>query len=202
MPERMSNPTKEYLQPKNKEIKELNKITSAAAQRIFENAMINTINEELSTEDRISSSDGTANLRWLVDEASPEGRFAIVQRNLQKKSMEENKSYVLEKDTETGETYQVEKLSGPFEPQGETSTVYDLNANEVKKIFNKLEPAVRDSFIGGWKDSLLENIKLTEKFRQELRQEKRQEKREELENQIKEHEEAQEEIRKKIKALA
>jgi hypothetical protein len=193
------NPGQEFSKPKT----EKDEITPARAGYIFENAVINAINDELEPGGQIISSDGAVNLKWLVDEETPEGRFQIIKRRVQKTPIQETtKEYIWEEDTETGKKYQVEKMSGPFKSQDETAVVYDLDTNKVREIFNKLEPAVKESFINGWKESLKENINQVNKLKAKLEIEKRHKEREELEMQIVEYESAQEKIKKELKALA
>ena len=200
MSERMGyNPEEKFSKPK----KETDEITPSRAHHIFENAVIKAINDQSETEGKqIISSDGAVNLKWFVDEETPNGRFAIIQHNVQRTEENQLKEYVLEEDKETGEKYQVEKMSGPVKPQDEIATVYDLDINQVRKIFNKLEPAVKKSFIDGWKESLQENINQVNKLKAKLKQEMRQKEKEELETQITEHELAQEKINKELEALS
>lgn len=180
---------------------EKNDLTPYRAQRIFENKVINTINEELDPEDKITSLN-EARLKWLVDEQTPAGRFTIIKRDGQKEpAAAEPKTYVKEKDTETGEEYLVEKMTGPVEPRGQKVTAYDLDINEVKKIFNELDPAVKQLFINGWQESLVENKALAEKWTKALKNEMRRDEQEELEAKITEQELAQEKIEKMLTAL-
>ena len=209
MSEYMSyNPGQEFKKPKEKKgqpIPEAEDISPYRAHSIFENAMINTINNELeSSGQQIISSDGSVSLDWLVDEETPAGRFAIIKREVGKTSTKENepKEYVLEKDPKTGEIYKVEKMSGPVEFQKDIATVYDLNTEQVRQVFNKLEPAVKKSFIDGLQESLAANIALVRKYNQELKGEKREEEEKELKTKIEEQELAQEKINKELKALA
>lgn len=198
------NPEKEIFMPKQEKAKssqEKSDLTPYRAQRIFENRVIDTINEELNADQKVTSMN-KAVLKWVVDEKTPEGRFSIINHEDQKTpDNKETKRYVEEKDPETGEITKVEKMTGPVNPGEETVLAYDLDNHEVKKIFNQLESAVKETFIRGWQDSYLENKALVEKFKQALKREMRRNEKKELEANITEHEIAQEKIEKMLNAL-
>lgn len=197
------DPTQEFHKPDQEEEKD--EITPYQAHRIFENAVINNVNEELEAEGKpMILSDVEVSLKWFVDEETPEGYFSLVQHKTEKTPGAENKirEYIMEKDEKTGETYQVEKISEAYLPQEDTAIFYDLDINKVREIFNKLDPKVKKSFIDGWKESLKENINQVAKLKDKLKVEKRNQDKENMEQEIIEYESAQEKIKKELQVLA
>ncbi len=169
------------------------------AYSIFENAMIKFVNNRLETSGKqVISSDEPVKLEWLFDEKTSEGRFVIIKS---KASATENES----EDDFLGPEEPTREIPTNLQFQGETrsGTVYDdFTSEEVRQVFNKLEPAVKISFIDGLQESLDENEALVRKYNMKLKDEKRKEEKTKLENEIKKQEEAQKKLKDQKEALA
>lgn len=183
---------------------EENEMTVFRAQHIFENAMVNAINDELGEDRRLTSSDGDIGLKWLVDEETPGGQFALVQKLENKPYSDEDEpgEFVFEIDAKTGEKYPVRKLSGPARPRGEMARFYYLDAGQVKAVFDKLEPEVKKSFLDGLKEQIKENAAYAKKLKNQWKKEADPAKKAELKDQITEEDEARAKIEKELAALA
>lgn len=168
----------------------------------FENAMIDRVNEglEFSDENKIISSNGRAQLEWLVDEETPEGHFAIIQREGSEES-EAAGEYVELVDQKTGEKYMEKKLSGKFESPKDKAVTYYLKTEQVREVFNKLKSEIKKSFIDGLKENMEASARLLVALNTKLKNEKRLEQKKELETEIAEQELAQENLNKEFKAL-
>jgi hypothetical protein len=199
---RTIKPKHEKAQPKPDLDNDVPDISHSRALSIFENAMINRVNAGLETSDEneIISSNGAANLEWIVDEDTSEGHFAIIQRHgpVERKSGE----YIWITDEKTGEKYQEEKLPEEPQPLQDKATTYYLKTEQVKEVFRKLNPDVQKSFIDGLKenmDTLTRGVKM---LQSELNDEKDAKARKKLEELITEQELAQEKLKKELQALA
>jgi len=163
--------------------------TYVGANRIFENAVINAVNDGLPEENRITSSDGDVNLKWSEEEGKG-GHFALVQR-LEKKpytDKDEPGEMVLEGiDEKTGKEIWTRKLSGQVKPREDMNKFYYLQTEQVKEVFDNLEPTVQKTIIDGLKEQIKENKRYADSLKDEAAK--------------KEEDSAREKLIKNLKAL-
>lgn len=185
---------------------ESEEVSPARAHQLFENALINAVNDELeANDDKIISSDGPVSLKWLVDEDTPDGRFALIQRLDRVLPIKEDESGEMVSegiDPKTGKEFWVRKMTGPVEPMEDAARVYDLKAKQVRAVFDGMEPSVKKVFINDLKERVDLNKTLIKEYRKQLKLEKRQEVKEALEAKISGEELAQEKLKKELQALA
>lgn len=185
---------------------ESEEVSPARAHQLFENALINAVNDELeANDDKITSSDGPVSLKWLVDEDTPDGRFALIQRLDRVLPIKEDESGEMVSegiDPKTGKEFWVRKMTGPVEPMEDAARVYDLKAKQVRAVFDGMEPSVKKVFINDLKERVDLNKTLIKEYRKQLKLEKRQEVKEALEAKISGEELAQEKLKKELQALA
>lgn len=144
-------------------------ITPAHAYEIFENKVVNNINERLEQAGgEIILPDETVKLDWVVDEEMPRGSFAIIKSGINVERSEQPKEYISVTDQITGDVYREEKLPENFKPHEKMHRFYYLDTAVVKGIFNKLDPEVKKSLLDAWKENLIASKGLLLKFREEL----------------------------------
>jgi len=170
------------------------------------NAEIEVLNkkssEDKQSEDKqINLIDNDASFEWVVDKDRPEGSFAFVQVS---KKQENPVNYVYESGvTKEGkiETIKVRVISQEEKNSSLKGKMdfYYIEPEQIREIFNKLEPAVKKSILNGLKDQIKENKDHVKKLEAKLEKEPNQN--EDLEKQITEEEAVQEQIYQKFKAL-
>ncbi len=175
-------------------------LTPVRAQNIFENKIIDGLNEFLPDDSKISSTK-KLKFQWHLDNQTDDIIFSVVQRTLSNERPEgESTTYVILTDPDTGEKYREEKLNQPAS-QMEKVTTYILETDDVKKTFNKLDPEVKKTFINGYQESLETGKNLIKKWEQALKKTMREDEQTELNKKIKEEKLGQEETEKMLKAL-
>lgn len=174
-------------------------LTPYRAQSIFENAVINMANESLPEEDQIHS-DEKFSLRWFIDKNFPDGHFGLMRSITSKKNEPKPEALVTEIDEETGETFIVEKMTGPVEPM-EDVTIYNLNTAAVKETFMALKPEVQEIFLNGWTESLAENKTQLKKLKATLNGDLRRNEKEKINQKIGDFIQGQENIERMLEAL-
>src|SRR3989338_8695156 len=135
------------------------------------NAEIEVLNkkssEDKQSEDKqINLIDNDASFEWVVDKDRPEGSFAFVQVS---KKQENPVNYVYESGvTKEGkiETKKVRVMSkeekNPF-LKGKVDFYY-IEPEQIKEIFNKLEPAVKKSILDGLREQIEEDENYVKKL--------------------------------------
>ena len=130
------------------------------------NAEIEVLNKERPDDKQIALLDSTASFKWLVNKDRPEGSFAFVPVL---KKQENPVNYVYESGvTKEGkiETKKVRVMSkeekNPF-LKGKVDFYY-IEPEQIKEIFNKLEPAVKKSILDGLREQIEEDENYVKKL--------------------------------------
>lgn len=179
----------EYLEKRN------NDLTPMRAQSIFENKVINALNNTLSEKQKVHS-DERAKLEWDLDPKTDEVVFSVVKRVPTNKELPGGRDASIKVNPKTGKKYIDYKLS-----PNEEITTYNLETADVKKSFDTLDQEVKKIFIEGYKETLEENKNLIKKWEQTLKKELRQDEQKQLEEKIAEQEKASETMEKMLAAL-
>lgn len=130
--------------------------TFVSAHSIFENAIINAVNDGLPEGERITSSDGSVVLKWLEDGSKDGGHFVLAKRQERKPYSEADEpgEYITLVDEKTGKEYKEKKLFGQTKLPEDKESIDILQTEQVKEVFNNLEPAVQKSIIDGLKEQM------------------------------------------------
>ncbi len=128
--------------------------TFVSARSVFENAIINAVNEGLPEAEKITSSDGDIILKWLEDGSKEGGHFVLVKRKHKPYSEADEPGENITLVDENGKKYNEKKLLNQTQRSENMESAEVLETEHVKAVFDKLPLEVKKIFLNGLKEQM------------------------------------------------